>query len=142
MNYVRGTLREEIKSPRMGLKKLFFITLGFVSILRIYWHLNPTSGRWDDQRGWHRWWRPGQLWRWVCLKYKEDQRLYYLFSEFVTMMTSKWFVTMYCCELLWLRVAAAETSLHRFYKHNFFLWFPNNNIAILKPKFTNTLVLV
>ena len=33
-------------------------------------------------------------------------------------------------KLLWLRVAAAELSLHRFYKHNFFLWFPNNNIAI------------
>merc|ERR1719210_1722914 len=52
------------------------------------------------------------------------------YEEFVTMMTSKCFVTV-CCELqLWLRVARLDSMLHQLYKL-IFLWFPNN-IAILR----------
>ena len=61
-------------------------------------------------------------------------------SEFVTMMTSKWFVTMYCCELLWLREAAAGFNALSILQTKFFRGFPI--IAIFKPKFTNIFVLV
>ena len=95
------------------------------------------AGRWNDQGGRHRWGRAGQLWRWTQRFFCAGSQLFSV-SEFVTMMTSKWFVKLCCCEKLttgyrWL-VGVVRNQQHKLsFRRKFCQNLPILNLATASP---------